>query len=123
MIGTKILIVEDEFIIQMFITRILTKNGMIVTDEVSTSDKVLLSIENALPDLILMDIGINGMKDGIQTAEMINEKYQIPIIFITGNSDISTFKRAQAANPLGIIYKPIDEVGLISNISDLYLNK
>jgi response regulator of citrate/malate metabolism len=54
-------------------------------------------------------VGIAGDKDGIETAELLNEKYDIPIIFITGNSDQSTIERAKKVNPVEFIFKPIDE--------------
>lgn len=112
--GKKIFIVEDDMIIQMFIERILSNLGLDIIGEARTGDETLAFLENHQPDFILMDIGLAGDKDGIETASLINEKYDIPIIFLTGNSDRPTLARAQAIKPLGFINKPIDEASLKS---------
>lgn len=112
--GKKIFIVEDDMIIQMFIERILGNLGLDIIGEARTGDETLAFLETNRPDFILMDIGLAGNKDGIETAEIINQKYQIPIIFLTGNSDKPTLARAQKTNPIGFINKPIDEASLKS---------
>ena len=110
--GKKIFIVEDDMIIQMFIERILANLGLEVMGEARTGDETLAFLKNNTPDFILMDIGLAGDKDGVETAEIINELYQIPIIFLTGNSDKPTLERANKTNPIGFINKPIDEASL-----------
>jgi CheY-like chemotaxis protein len=115
MIGKKIFIVEDDMIIQMFIERILNNLGLEVIGEARSGDEILDFLETTeQPDFILMDIGLAGDKDGIETAQIINSNYNIPIIFLTGNSDKSTLERAQKTNPIGFINKPIDEISLKS---------
>lgn len=113
MIGKKIFIVEDDMIIQMFIERILSNLGLVIIGEARSGDEILefLATEEQ-PDFILMDIGLAGDKDGIETAQIINSNYNIPIIFLTGNSDRSTLERAQKTRPIGFINKPIDETSL-----------
>lgn len=108
----KIFVVEDDMIIQMFIDRILTNLGLDVIGVARTFEEALAFLENNRPDIIMMDIGLAGDKDGVQTAEVVVEKYQIPIIFLTGNSDKSTLERAKNTNPVGFINKPIDESSL-----------
>ena len=110
--GKKIFIVEDDMIIQMFIERILANLGLEVMGEARTCDETMAFLKNNRPDFILMDIGLAGDKDGVETAELINELYQIPIIFLTGNSDKPTLNRANKTNPIGFISKPIDEASL-----------
>jgi CheY-like chemotaxis protein len=119
--GKKIFIVEDDMIIQMFIERILENLGLNIIGEARTGDETLAFLENERPDFILMDIGLAGNKDGIETAEIINQKYQIPIIFLTGNSDKPTLARAKKTNPIGFINKPIDEASLKS-VMQKYFN-
>lgn len=119
--GKKIFIVEDDMIIQMFIERILGNLGLNIIGEARTGDETLAFLENERPDFILMDIGLAGNKDGIETAEIINQKYQIPIIFLTGNSDKPTLARAKKTNPIGFINKPIDEASLKS-VMQQYFN-
>lgn len=112
--GKKIFIVEDDMIIQMFIERIIDNLGLEVVGEARTAEEALAFLENNRPDFILMDIGLAGEKDGVETAEIVKELYQIPIIFLTGNSDKPTLERAKMTNPIGFINKPIDEASLIS---------
>lgn len=112
--GKKIFIVEDDMIIQMFIERILSNLGLTIIGEARTGDEVIEFLQQQQPDFILMDIGLAGDKDGIETAQIINRSYNIPIIFLTGNSDKPTLERAQKTNPIGFINKPIDETSLKS---------
>ncbi len=105
----KILIIEDDMIIQLFISRALKSAGFEISGEGRSCKEALECIAKTQPDLILMDIGITGEKDGIETAELINENYDIPIIYMTGNSDSITTKRARSTNPIDILLKPIDE--------------
>lgn len=112
--GKKIFIVEDDMIIQMFIERILSNLGLTIIGEARTGDEVIEFLKKQQPDFILMDIGLAGNKDGIETAQIINQSYDIPIIFLTGNSDKPTLERAQSTNPIGFINKPIDETSLKS---------
>jgi CheY-like chemotaxis protein len=105
----KILVIEDDMIIQLFISRALKNAGFEIVGEGRSCKQALELVAKAKPDIILMDIGIEGTKDGIETAELINKDYDIPIIFITGNSDETTIKRAKATNPIDILLKPIDE--------------
>lgn len=116
----KILIVEDEFIIQMFIAKVLSSAGFEISGEASTSNEALRMIEANRPDLILMDIGIKGDMDGIDTALVINTLYNIPVVFITGNSDKTTIEKAMLANPFDIIYKPMDELQLRDKIVTIF---
>ena len=113
----KVMIVEDDFIIQMFLETAIENYGCEVVGLADNSDDALLAIKEQRPDLIFMDIGISGTADGIETATLINSKYNIPIAFITGNSDEATLTKAKATNPIHIIKKPIDEVKLKKELS------
>lgn len=108
MIIQKIVIVEDDFIIRLFIESILSDAGFDVVGVADSFEDAMQILETTIPDLIMMDIGLRGDKDGIETAVIIREKYDIPIVFVTGNSDINTLTRAKNTNPLGFIAKPID---------------
>lgn len=105
----KILIVEDNFIIQMFLEEILSGIGHEVLDSADNGDDALAIIKEQNPDIILLDIGLSGGWDGIELAGIINEKYRIPFVFLTGNSDYATLEKAKSKEPLHIINKPIDE--------------
>lgn len=90
----KILVVEDEIIIAMEIAERLKAMGYEVMRIVSNGQ---MAIENAIreePDLILMDIMIQGEIDGIETATKIRSFSDIPVIYLTANADDSTLQRA-----------------------------
>jgi PAS domain S-box-containing protein len=112
----KILIVEDEAIIARDIAARLTKLGYIVTGTASSSEQTLKLIEENKPDLILMDIVIKGQHDGIECSYIVNEKYSIPVVFLTAHSDHDTIERTKFTNPYGFISKPVDERDLNINI-------
>jgi len=68
------------------------------------------------PDIILMDVRLDGEKDGIEVAQRTNSRYDIPIIFITANADEATVRRAITAEPDGILIKPLDALELTATI-------
>lgn len=105
----RILIVEDEFIIQMYLESIVIDMNCEIVDILDSSNNIERILNNEKIDLILMDLGIRGEKDGVETARFINQNHPTPIIFITGNSDTTTKQRIKEVNPLLVIFKPIDE--------------
>lgn len=112
----KILIAEDDMIIQMFLSKIINNAGFRVVGEARNYIEILKLVDKTQPDLIVMDIGLEGEKDGIETARVLSKKNNIPILFITGNSDKATMDRANEVEPIGIIFKPIDEYSLIDTL-------
>ncbi len=112
----RILIVEDEQIIAEDIAYRLNAIGYEVADKVSTGHDAIEKAGTLGPDLILMDIVLKGAMDGIQAHEIIKEKYNLPVIFLTSFSDESTFSRAKQTQPFGYIIKPFEERELKSNI-------
>ncbi len=115
----KILIVEDDFIIQLFIKRVISSLNCKIVGTTNTSDNVLDLIAELKPDIVFMDISIEGKMNGIELAQKINETYKISVVYLTGNSDKSTMEKAKATNPLHIIIKPIDEISLAENFKIL----
>jgi CheY-like chemotaxis protein len=113
----KILVVEDNFIIQMFIEEILIGIDNTEVRTAGNSKEALQRIEEEKPHLIFMDIGIGKGLDGIQVTEIINEKYHVPVVYLTGNSDFSTLERAKNTNPIHVIFKPIDEGKLLNQFT------
>ena len=112
----KILIVEDEAIIAKDIATRLTKLGYHIIGTASSSEQALGIIKQQEPDIILMDIIIKGGHDGIECAYMINEKYSIPVVFLTAHSDHDTMEKTKFTNPYGFISKPVDDRDLDVNI-------
>lgn len=113
---SKILVVEDEYIIAIDVKKILEKLGYEVTSFVGKGEEALKRAENEKPDLILMDIMLSGRLDGIQTAELIKNKFEIPIVYLTALVDEETLQKAKITEPGGYLLKPFDEKGLHSAI-------
>jgi DNA-binding LytR/AlgR family response regulator len=111
-----ILIVEDEPLIADDIAMILERNGYQINEIVDNAEDALFQLSAQKPDLILLDVNIEGDKDGIQLAHQINKDYQVPFVFLTSYYDNNTLKRAKATNPKGYVVKPFDEGDLIANV-------
>ena len=108
----KILFVEDEMIIGANISLQLSKLGYEVTGIISKGEDALAHVEKNNPDIILMDIQLKGIMDGIQTAELILGAHDIPIIYLTANVDDEHFNRAKNTNPYAFISKPFKKLDL-----------
>jgi PAS domain S-box-containing protein len=104
-----ILIVEDEKIVAMDIAGSLKSVGYDVSGIVASGKEAIDSVKQSPPDLILMDIKIKGDIDGIQTAEVIQSQFDIPIVYLTAFADESTLSRARITAPYGYIIKPFDK--------------
>jgi len=105
---TSILIVEDDKLIFKSLKRSLENLNYTVFQQVKTGEETLSLIEKFLPNLILMDINLAGKIDGIETAKFIKNKIDVPIIYLTGDSDEGTLVRAKSTGPFGYILKPYD---------------
>lgn len=106
MTGSKILIVEDENIVAKMIQESLIDLGYRISGLVSSGDEAIRSIEEIRPDVILMDIKLNGDQDGIEIAEVIKARFKIPVIYLTAYADGETLRRAKITEPYGYILKP-----------------
>ncbi len=104
----KILIVEDNKSSASVLIFMLKSLKYLVTGVAESADEAYAELEKQIPDLILMDIMITGNKDGMELAAEINEKFDIPVIFITALSDDKTIQRAKQVNPYGYISKPFE---------------
>ena len=111
-IPIKILIVEDEMIIAANISLQLSNLGYEICGTVPRGEEALLHLKDQRPDIILLDIQLKGKLDGIDTAELIQKDYNIPLIYLTANADDAHFNRAKATNPYGFISKPFKKADL-----------
>ncbi|MBS3819430.1 response regulator [bacterium] len=105
----KILIVEDEILVAQDIQRILEHFGYSISSAVSRTEDTLREIQKNRPDLVLMDIKLGDETNGIDITKRIQERFDIPIIYITALIDEKTFQRAKETDPYGYIYKPVEE--------------
>ncbi len=112
----KILIVENEIIVAKDIKDSLQNLDYGVSGIVSSAVDALEYCEDNRPDLVIMDIMLEGEPDGISAAKDIRRIYNIPVVFLTAYSDHNTLERAKTAKPSGYILKPFQETDLSINI-------
>src|SRR5512142_108284 len=95
-----VLIVEDERIIAMDLKFKLSRLGLCVEAAVPSGEQALDFLSQTRPDLILMDIMLEGQLDGVETTRMIASKHSgIPVIYVTAFTDAATYKRAMETRP------------------------
>ncbi|MHC5771066.1 MAG: hybrid sensor histidine kinase/response regulator [Nostoc sp.] len=105
----RILVVEDEYILAMNLQETLELLGYTVVDIADSAELAIEKAAELLPNLVLMDIRLRGEMDGIQAAETIWNRFQIPVVYITGHSDKSTVERSKLTFVFGYILKPVKE--------------
>jgi len=108
----KVLIVEDEAITARDIEMQLTGFGFQVVGKSTTAAEAFHAIESAAPDLVLMDITIKGELDGISAAEIVRNRYALPVIYLTAHTDKATLERAGRTDPFGYIVKPLGNINM-----------
>lgn len=118
----KILIVEDEPIIAEDIAHILNKNEYVVSTICYTKEEAIFELEKNTPEMVLLDIHLSKLYDGIDIANLIHEKYHIPFIFITSYSDKQTIEKAKHTEPSSYIIKPFTEANICSAIEIAFFN-
>jgi PAS domain S-box-containing protein len=111
----KILVAEDSIIVNQHICKTLEGSGYEVHSAFTGKEAVKVANE-VMPDLILMDIMMEGKSDGIEAALEINITLDIPVIFLTALTDTDTLEKVKVSQPYGYIVKPFNEVELLSNI-------
>jgi DNA-binding LytR/AlgR family response regulator len=108
----KLLIVEDEMIIGAKISMQLVNLGYEVTGIIPRGEEAIVHVLENQPDIILLDINLKGTIDGIETAHRIQKIAEIPIIYLTANTDEGTFNRAKSTRPYAFISKPYKQLDL-----------
>ena len=109
---TNILIVEDESIVAKDIQHSLKKLGYTVVGMCSNGEDAIKTAEEMSPDLVLMDIMLKGDMSGIEAADQIRQRMNIPVIYLTAYADESTLNKAKVTEPYGYIIKPFKEIDL-----------
>ncbi len=109
----RVLVAEDDAIVAEAICDRLTDAGYEVVARAETGAAAVEAALALRPDLILMDVRLEGDMDGIRASELINEKMRVPVIYLTGDSDHKTLQRAKAASAYGYVLKPFHIGNLI----------
>lgn len=103
----KILIVEDEMIIALLIERMVSNLGHEVIGKVSSGEDAISVALSEDPDLILMDIRLQGEIDGVEAILRIRENKNIPVIYISGNTDSAYRDKVEQTDYVEFLSKPI----------------
>ena len=117
----KILIVEDDTVCGHILQKIIINLGYISLGIVKAAENTIFSVEQDMPDIVLMDINLSGLMDGIHTAEILTGYYNIPIIFITSNADAKSISRAKQIGA-GYIIKPFTDDEIKKAIANVLEN-
>ena len=116
MAAVKIMLVEDEVIVARDLQGRLEDLGYEVPAAVSSGEEAVGKAGETRPDVILMDIFLEGEMDGVEVAEQIRTRFDIPVIYLTAHSDEQTLERAKVTEPYGYILKPVEDRELYSAV-------
>lgn len=108
-----IFIVEDDMLLSMVEERLLIKLGYNVTGKAMSGEEAVAKIKSLKPDVVLMDISLNGKLDGVDTMAKIRNFSNVPVIYLSGNSDQLNMERAKKTHYIDYLVKPITEHDLI----------
>lgn len=103
----RVLIVEDEFFISLDLQNLLHGLGHTVVGIAVSADQAVQLAQREQPDVALVDIRLAGPRDGIDAAQEMFNRFGVPSLFVTANTDPQTRARAQAVQPLGFLEKPV----------------
>jgi len=106
MVAARILIVEDERLIAIDLQRRLTRLGYTVVALAASGMEAVQKVLALHPDVVLMDIRLQGDMDGIEAAQRIHASTAIPVVFMTAYVDADTQQRIRTTSPWGCLYKP-----------------
>jgi len=114
--SARVLIVEDEALIADDLRRTLSKLGYEALEPAASGEAAVRAAREERPDLVLMDIRLAGVMDGIEAAREIRRRFDLPIVFLTSHSDDATVARAKGVEPYGYVLKPFAERELSTTI-------
>jgi len=120
--NAKILMAEDDAIAARHLSQSLLRMGYQITGVVQTGEEVFENVVENLPDIILMDIILDGNIDGICAAQRVHAQVDIPVIYLTANSDNEVFERAKQTEPYAYLVKPY-EIYQLQNAIEIALFK
>jgi DNA-binding NarL/FixJ family response regulator len=114
--GKSVLIVEDQFLISEYLRILIEEFGLKVCGIAKTADQAVAMAKNERPDIVLMDMRLEGDRDGVDAAKEIIETVDARFIYVTGSSEPSAIRRINEDSPFRILIKPIDPAELHSAI-------
>ena len=105
----KVLICEDEVLVATDLASRMKSLGYSICGQATSAERALELVDQHRPDLVMMDIILQGVADGIDAAEVIKEKWGIPVVFLTADADTDRFERAKLTYPFGYLLKPYQD--------------
>ncbi|HWR88619.1 MAG TPA: response regulator, partial [Dissulfurispiraceae bacterium] len=112
----QVLVVEDEGLVALSLQKKLENLGYLVPSVAGSGEEAVRQAVDMHPDLILMDIMLEGDMDGIDAAALIRERIDVPVVYLTAYSDEATIERARETGPFGYLVKPFEERELRTTI-------
>lgn len=117
-LSARLLIVEDDWFIGIEIESVAQGAGYEIVDIVTTAEDAVEAALAHRPELVLMDIRLGGVRDGVEAAIEIRQRADIPSLFVSAHQDAAVRARAEAARPAGWLSKPFSESQLLGAIRD-----
>jgi two-component system, response regulator PdtaR len=115
----RVLIAEDEAIIAEDLRLLLRDSGYEVVGVVSSGQETIEKVAELLPDLVIMDVRLQGHLDGVETAKTIRARHEVPILYLTAFADETLVARAGITEPCSIAFKPFLEEDLLKLVREL----
>lgn len=112
----RILVVEDDSVVAWHVQETLEKLSHVVVATIASGVLAIETADRVRPDIVLMDIRLKGSVDGVEAAEQIYTRFDIPIIYLTAHTDETTLQRAKQSSPFGYLVKPLREQDLQTTI-------
>jgi DNA-binding NarL/FixJ family response regulator len=120
--GYNVLVAEDKAIIALNLEIVLSLHNYNVVGIVKSGLELIRESKYKNPDIIVSDINLKGILNGIDAVKIIKQLKDIPVIFLTGDSDNSTYQKALTASPSAVMLKPFSERELIKSINKITYN-
>ncbi|NLO20112.1 MAG: response regulator [Ignavibacteria bacterium] len=119
----KILIVEDQIVVATNLKILLRHNNYEVIGVATNSEDALKMIEKEVPDLVVMDVVLDGDIDGIETTKILKKRWNIPVIFLTSHKEADIYEKAKQANAVGFFTKNFSINDQLPIILDFYIHR
>lgn len=122
--ASRILIVEDEILLARQLAQSLRNLGYEIVGRISSAEEIVRIVAESRPDLILMDINLEGEIDGIEAADQVRTRFDVPVVYLTGYTEKDVLGRAKKTEPYGYLGKPVDILELKNTLETaLYKHK
>ncbi len=115
-----VLVVEDEMVSSLFLTRCVQRMGHRVVGTASTGNEATAKADALRPDLVIMDVGLKGEMNGVQAAEIISRQYCIPTLFVSAYTREEIRRHGELPEEFDYLPKPVDGEQLERKLRDIF---